>query len=123
MRKDKLAFCCKHLPFVALPKKAVLNKFHGDVHALEQALGVDVVQHETAFVQGLGAFGAGADADERERMANNGEERTFSTFPPNLQFIHQKLHQRGKCLCLLLLCLHFRYLTVPVMENYSQFFF
>ena len=56
---------------------AVLDQFHGHVHALQEALGVDAAEHETAFVQGLGALGAGADAHRREGLADAGEEAAF----------------------------------------------
>ena len=47
---------------------------HGDVHGLEETLGVDARKDEARFVQGLGALGGGTDAHRREGLAHAGEE-------------------------------------------------
>ena len=52
----------------------VADEGDGGVDGLEKAFGVDAGENEAAFVEGLGAFCAGADADGRERMAYGGEE-------------------------------------------------
>ena len=46
----------------------VADKGDGGVDGLEKAFGVDAGEDEATFVEGLGAFGAGADADGWERM-------------------------------------------------------
>ena len=53
---------------------AVFDEFHGNIHALQQALGVDAGEDEASFVEGFGALGGGADADGREGVADGGEE-------------------------------------------------
>lgn len=53
---------------------AVFDELDGDIHALQQAFGVDAAEDEAAFVEGFRTFGAGADADGRERVAYAGEE-------------------------------------------------
>ena len=58
-------------------REAVADEGDGDVHALQEAFGVDAGEDEAALVEGLGALGAGADADGREGMANGGEEGRF----------------------------------------------
>ena len=50
---------------------------HGGVHGLQQRLLVNAGNEEAAFVQGLGALGAGANAHGREGMADAGEETAF----------------------------------------------
>lgn len=55
--------------------EAVADEGNGDIHALQEAICVDAGEDEAAFVEGLGAFGGGADADCREGMADGGEER------------------------------------------------
>lgn len=57
--------------------EAVADEGDGYVYALQEALGVDAGKHEAALVEGFGAFGGGADADGRERMADRGEETAF----------------------------------------------
>lgn len=52
----------------------VADEGDGGVDGLEEPLGVDAGEDETAFVECLGTLGAGADADGRERMAYRGEE-------------------------------------------------
>ena len=47
---------------------------HGCVNGLKEALLVDAADEEAAFVEGFGAFGAGADADCGEGVADGGEE-------------------------------------------------
>ena len=54
--------------------EAVLDEANGYVYALQQALSIYAAEHEAAFVQSLGALGAGADAHGREGLANAGEE-------------------------------------------------
>ena len=53
---------------------AVGVHLHGCVNCLKEALLADAADEEAAFVEGFGAFGAGADADCRERVAYAGEE-------------------------------------------------
>ena len=52
----------------------IADKGDGGVDGLEEAFGVDAGEDEAAFVEGLGAFGAGADADSWERMAYGGKK-------------------------------------------------
>lgn len=47
---------------------------HGGVHGLQKAPLVNAGEDEASLVKGLGALGAGADADSRERMAYAGKE-------------------------------------------------
>lgn len=47
---------------------------YGCVNGLKEALLVDAADEEAAFVEGFGSFGAGADADCGERVADGGEE-------------------------------------------------
>lgn len=53
---------------------AVCVHFDCCVNCLKQALFVNADDEKTTFVEGLGALGAGADADCRERVADGGEE-------------------------------------------------
>lgn len=46
----------------------------GGGHGLEETVLVDAGDEEAGFVEGFGTFGAGADANGRERMADAGEE-------------------------------------------------
>ena len=55
-------------------REPVADQRNGNVHALQKSLGVDTGEDETAFVQGFGTLGGGADADGREGMADGGEE-------------------------------------------------
>ena len=54
--------------------QAVFDQVHSHLYALQQAFGVDAAQHEAAFVECLGALGAGADAHGREGVPDAGEE-------------------------------------------------
>ena len=49
----------------------------GRVDRLQKPLCIDAGEDEAGFVQRLGAFGGGANADGRERMPDRGEERGF----------------------------------------------
>jgi len=53
------------------------DEHNGYVDALQEAFLVDAAEDEAAFVQGFGAFGAGADAYGWERVADAGEEAAF----------------------------------------------
>ncbi len=52
----------------------VADEGDGGVDGLKEAGGVDAGEDEAAFVEGFRAFGAGADADGRERMTDGCEE-------------------------------------------------
>ena len=56
---------------------AVAAELYSGVNGLEQRLFVDAGYDEVAFVDGLGALRAGADADGWEGVAYTGEETTF----------------------------------------------
>ena len=53
---------------------AIVVHVDGTRHGLEQTLLINTCNEKACFVQGLGALGAGADADGREWVANRGEE-------------------------------------------------
>lgn len=53
---------------------AVLAEANGGVYGLEQGFLVNAGDDEVAFVDGLGTFRAGADANGGEGMAYTGEE-------------------------------------------------
>ena len=57
--------------------EAVADERDGDVHALQQALGVDARKDKAALVESFRPLGTGADADGREGMADGGEEARF----------------------------------------------
>ena len=56
---------------------AVLAEANGGVYGLEQGFLVNAGDDEVAFVDGLGTFRAGADANGGEGMAYTGEETAF----------------------------------------------
>ena len=56
---------------------AICVHLYGCVNGLKEALFVDAADKEAAFVEGFGTFGAGADADCRERVADRCEEAAF----------------------------------------------
>ena len=53
---------------------AICVHLHGCVNGLKEALLVDAADEEAAFVEGFGPFGAGADADCGEGVADGGKE-------------------------------------------------
>ena len=62
------------------------------IHGLQQMVAVDACQDEVTLVQCFGAFGAGADADCRERMAHGSKEaallRQGSGIGNNTESVH-----------------------------------
>ena len=55
-------------------REAIADKGDGGVDGLEEAECVYAAEDEAAFIEGFGTFGAGADADGWERVADRGEE-------------------------------------------------
>jgi hypothetical protein len=55
----------------------IADECDGGVDGLKKSFGVDAGEDEAAFVEGFGAFGAGANANGWERVADGGEERGF----------------------------------------------
>ena len=53
---------------------AIADEFDCRINRLKESLGVDAREDESCFVERLRTFGAGADADSRERMTDTGEE-------------------------------------------------
>ncbi len=56
---------------------AVAVHFDGHVNGLEEGGFIDAGEDEVAFVESLGAFGGGADADGGNRFADAQEETAF----------------------------------------------
>ena len=56
---------------------AVAAEFYGCINCLEERLFVDAGDDEVAFVDGLRALCAGANADGGEWVAHTGEEAAF----------------------------------------------
>ena len=53
---------------------AVAAEFHRSINSLEERLRINSRNNEISLINSLGALGAGADADGRERMSHRSEE-------------------------------------------------